>query len=60
MRMTPHVPYEPFSKEIIIMKLKALVFAFAAALFLSLSAQAATVATCCGNPACCDGSSSCK
>jgi hypothetical protein len=36
------------------MKLKGLVFAFAAVLFISLSAQAATVLTCCGNPACCD------
>jgi hypothetical protein len=42
------------------MKLKALVFAFAAALFLSLSAGAATIGTCCGTPACCDGSSCCK
>lgn len=42
------------------MKFKALVFAFAAALLLSLSAQAATVNMCCGNPACCDGSSCCK
>jgi hypothetical protein len=37
------------------MKFKALVFAFAAVLMLSLSAQAATVFNCCGNPACCDG-----
>ena len=42
------------------MKLKALVFAFAAALLLSLSARATTVATCCGTPACCDGSSCCN
>lgn len=42
------------------MKLKALVFAFAAVLMLSLSAQAATVFTCCGDPACCDGGSCCK
>jgi hypothetical protein len=41
------------------MKLKALVFAFAAALLLSLPAGA-TVTTCCGNPACCDGGSCCK
>jgi hypothetical protein len=37
------------------MKLKALALAFAAVLIFSLSAQAATVFTCCGNPACCDG-----
>lgn len=42
------------------MKFKALVFAFAAILFASLSAQAATTFTCCDNPACCDGSSCCK
>ena len=42
------------------MKLKALVVAFAAILFISLSAQAATAMTCCGNPACCDGSGCCK
>jgi hypothetical protein len=48
-----------FPKEII-MKLKALVFAFVAVLFISLSAQAATIGTCCGNPACCDGGSCCN
>jgi hypothetical protein len=42
------------------MKLKALVFAFAAVLFISLSAQAATVVACCGNPACSDCGSCCK
>ena len=36
------------------MKLKALVFAFAAVVFTSWSAQAASVVACCGNPACCD------
>ena len=36
------------------MKLKALVFAFAAVFFISLSAQAASVAACCDNPTCCD------
>lgn len=48
-----------YSKEIV-MKLKVLAFAFAAFLALSLSAQAATVFTCCDNPACCDGSGCCK
>jgi hypothetical protein len=43
------------------MKLKAIAFAFAAILFASLSAQAATtLAPCCGNPACCDGGSCCQ
>ncbi|MBB6142099.1 hypothetical protein HNQ77_000037 [Silvibacterium bohemicum] len=42
------------------MKLKALAFAFAAILFASLTAQAATtVASCCGEPDCCTGSSCC-
>jgi hypothetical protein len=54
-----HVYQTPCSKEIV-MKLKALVFAFAAVLFLSLSARAVTVAPCCDSPACCDGSSCCK
>jgi hypothetical protein len=44
------------------MKLKAIAFAFAAILFATLSAQAATTftAACCGNPACCDGGSCCQ
>jgi hypothetical protein len=43
------------------MKFKALAFAFAAILFASLSAQAATTIASCGdNPACCDGGSCCK
>jgi len=42
------------------MKLKALVLVFAVVLFISLSAQAATVVACCGNPACCDSGGCCK
>ena len=42
------------------MKAKAFVFAFAAILFVSLAAQAATVVACCGNPACCDSGGCCK
>ncbi len=37
------------------MKIRILSFAFAAVMLLSLSASAATVSTCCGEPACCDG-----
>jgi hypothetical protein len=48
------------SKELIFMKAKAFVFAFAAILFVSLAAQAATVVACCGNPACCDSGGCCK
>jgi hypothetical protein len=43
------------------MKFKALAFAFAAILFASLSAQAATtIASCCSDQVCCDGSSCCQ
>lgn len=42
------------------MKLKALSLVVAAVFLFSLSAQAATVYTCCDNPACCDGSGCCK
>jgi hypothetical protein len=45
-------------KEINTMKFK--VFAVAAVLLLSLSAQAATAFTCCDNPACCDSSNCCN
>jgi len=55
-----YVCHAAFSKEIIYMKLKALVLVFAALLFISLSAQASTVVACCGNPACCDSGGCCK
>jgi hypothetical protein len=42
------------------MKIKALSLVFAAVMLLSLSASAATVNMCCGNPACCDGGTCCQ
>jgi hypothetical protein len=42
------------------MKIKALSLVFAAVMLLSLSASAATVNACCGNPACCDGGTCCS
>lgn len=45
----------------IFMKLKAIAFAFAAILFATLSAHAATtIAPCCDGGICCDGGSCCK
>ena len=40
--------------------MKIRVLAFAAVMFLSLSASAATLTTCCGEPACCNGGACCN
>jgi hypothetical protein len=42
------------------MKIKVLSLVFAAVMLLSLSASAATVGTCCGDPTCCDGGACCQ
>jgi len=47
------------TKEIV-MKIRVLSLVVAAVMFLSLSASAATVLSCCGEASCCDGSSCCK
>lgn len=51
----------PFTKNLkeIVMKLRILSLVFAAVMFASLSASAATVSSCCGEPACCNGGSCC-
>jgi hypothetical protein len=42
------------------MKIKVLSLVFAAVMLSSLSASAAIVHMCCGNPTCCDGGTCCE